>query len=133
LKTLVQWTTSADVWDPADVSFEMVDDLTSDPVVTIVAHTPDGRLRFMAEPEMLGSTLVLRRVHLQDARANAVGVGNLKRLARLAMERMDLDGLVVEGAVRTTGANPGRRPRAIRFTRHVRRAPSAGPHGSQDG
>jgi hypothetical protein len=36
------------VWDAADLSFEMVDDLTSDPVVTIVVLTPDGRLSFMA-------------------------------------------------------------------------------------
>jgi hypothetical protein len=43
------------VWDPGDLSFEMVDDLTSDPVVTIVVLTPDGRLSFMAEPEMIGS------------------------------------------------------------------------------
>jgi hypothetical protein len=121
------------VWDPADLSFEMVDDLTADPVVTIVVLTPDGRLSFMAEPEMTGSTLVLHRVHLQDAWANAVGAGNLMRLARTVMERMDIDGLVIEGAVRTTGANPGRRPRVLRFSRRVRAAAAERECDNQDG
>jgi hypothetical protein len=118
------------MWDASDLSFDMADDLTSDPVVTIVVSTPDGRLRFMAEPEMIGSTLVLHHVHIQDAWANAIGVANLKLLARTVMERMALDGLVVEGALRTTGANPGRRPGILRFSRHVRTAPPAGPRGS---
>jgi hypothetical protein len=114
------------VWDSAELSFEMADDLTFDPVLTIVVQTPDGRLRFMEVPEMFGATLVLRRVHMQDARANAIGAANLKVLARTVMERMELDGLVVEGAVRTTGANPGRRPRVLRFSRSFRSAASAG-------
>jgi len=113
------------VWNAADVSFDMVDDLTSDPVVTIIVRTPDGRLRVMAEPEMAGCTLILRRVHVQDAWPNAIGVANLKMLARVVMERMDVDGLVVEGAFRTTGANPGRRPDILRFSRRVRPAPAA--------
>jgi hypothetical protein len=121
------------VWDAADLSFEMVDDLTSDPVVTIIVQTPAGRLSFMAEPEMIGSTLVLHRVHVQDAWANAVGATNLMRLARTVMERMDIDGLVVEGAVRTTGANPGHRPRVLRFARRVRPATAERERGGQDG
>jgi hypothetical protein len=115
------------VWDPAGISFEIIDDLTSDPVVTVVVSTPDGVLRFMAEPEISGSTLILRGVHVQDAWANAVGAANLKVLARSVMERMDLNGLVIEGALRTTGASPGRRPDILRFSRHVRPAPAAEP------
>jgi hypothetical protein len=120
------------VWDPAGISFEIIDDMTSDPVVTVVVSTPGGTLRFMAEPEMSGSTLILRGVHVQDAWANAVGAGNLKVLARTVMERMDLDGLVVEGALRTTGASPGRRPGVLRFSRYVRPAPAAEPGDPQD-
>ena len=74
----------------------------------------------MEEPEIAGPTLILRGVHMQGARPNAIGAGNLKVLARVVMERMELDGLVVEGALRTTGANPGHRPRPIRFARRHR-------------
>jgi hypothetical protein len=115
------------VWQAADLAFDMVDDLTSDPVLTITVLTPDGGLRFMAEPELDGSTLVLHRVHVQGAGANAIGAANLRVLARAVMERMDVDGLVIEGAVRTTGANPGRRPAVLRFARRVRPATEAEP------
>lgn len=76
----------------------------------------------MVEPEAQGSTLMLRFVHVQDARPNAVGAANLAVIARALMETIGIDGLVVEGAVRTSGANPGRRPRVIRFTRRVHSA-----------
>ncbi|CAH2605875.1 protein of unknown function (plasmid) [Rhodovastum atsumiense] len=39
----------AQVWSPEDLSFELVNDLTSDPVVTITVQSPVGTLRFMAE------------------------------------------------------------------------------------
>jgi hypothetical protein len=115
------------MWSIEDIAFEIIDDLTSDPVVTVVVSTPDGTLKFMAEPEQQGSTLILHTTHVQDARANAMGHGNLMVLAQALMERMGFDGLVVEGAIRTTGANPGRRPRPLRFTRRVRPAPAPGP------
>ena len=106
------------MWRTGDISFDFVDELTSDPVVTILVSTPDGTLRFMAEPEIRkGTTLLLRAVHAQDARPNAVGAANLRIVARALMERLNVDGLIVEGAVRTSGANPGRRPRPLRFTR----------------
>jgi hypothetical protein len=115
------------MWSIEDIAFEIIDDLTSDPVVRVVVSTPDGTLKFMAEPEQQGSTLILHTTHVQDARANAMGHGNLMVLAQALMERMGFDGLVVEGAIRATGANPGRRPRPLRFTRRVRPAPAPGP------
>lgn len=82
----------------------------------------------MAEPEELGRTLVLRRFHMQaQAGANSLGPGNLRLLADLVMERMDYDELVVEGAFRTTGANPGHRPRPRRFARRPVAAPGGQP------
>ena len=120
------------LWDVADIAFEIVDDMSDDPVVTLRIATPAGPLTFMAEPAMQGTTLRLTRAHVQDAAPNTVGAGNLLVIARAVMEGMDLDGLVVEGALRTTGANPGHRPRALRFTRRVRPAPAAGKRTSQD-
>jgi hypothetical protein len=112
------------MWRAEDISFDFVDELTSDPVVTVLVSTPGGTLTFMAEPSTQGTTLVLRAVHAQDAHPNAVGAANLRIVARALMERLDIDGLFIEGAVRTSGANPGRRPRPIRFTR-ILRPPSA--------
>lgn len=99
------------------MSFDIVGDDTDDPVATIAFSVPQGLLKFMAEVEVKGRTLVLRGMHVQGSQANAVGGHNLRLLAEVVMERMDFDGLIVEGAIRTTGSNPGRRPRKLRFTR----------------
>jgi hypothetical protein len=107
------------MWKTEDISFDFVDELTSDPIMTVLVSTPAGTLRFMAEPRMQGTTLVHGCVHAQDAHANTVGAANLRIVARALMERLSIDGLIIEGAVRTSGANPGRRPRPIRFTRGV--------------
>ena len=112
------------MWATEDVSFEMVDDMTDDPVITLLVTTPAGRLSFVAEAIMLGTVLRLRGVHVQDGGRNAIGAANLMVIAQAMLEGMDLDGLEVEGALRTTGANPGRRPGVIRFSRRVRASPA---------
>jgi hypothetical protein len=116
------------VWRPGDLSFVLINDATDHPVVTAQIMTPSGVLYAMAEPELTpdGRVLTLRGVHMhggEGAGANAIGHANLKVLARTVMERMDFDELVVEGAVRTTGANPGHRPGPLRFRRRVRPPP----------
>jgi hypothetical protein len=110
------------IWAVPGISFEIVNDMTDDPVVTLLITTPAGLLTVTAEPVTQGTILVLRGTHMQDATPNAVGAGNLMVIARALMERMGFDGLVVEGALRTTGANPGRRPRVLRFSRRFRPA-----------
>lgn len=112
------------MWAIADISFEMVNDMTDDPVVTLLVSTPKGELVFTAEPVMRGNILVLQGTHAQGAHPGAIGTANLMVIAQAVMEGMNLDGLVVEGALRTTGANPGRRPREFRFPRRVRSAPA---------
>jgi len=118
------------MWSTSDIVFEIVDDMTDDPIVTLVATTPAGPLTFVAELAKRGTTLVPRGTHVQDARPNAVGTANLMVIAQALMERTGFDGLDIEGAVRTTGANPGHRPRAFRFTRRVRAAPDPGRTGA---
>lgn len=76
-------------------------------VVTVAIGTPAGRVDVMA----VGA-------HIQcDAGPNALGIANLHAIAELILERIDCDEATIEGAPRTTGANPGHRPRVIRFTR----------------
>ena len=111
------------MWRTAD----LVGDVTSDPVVTIAVSTPAGVLKFMAELEWASRMLILHGVDLQDLQPNAVGAANLMVLAEAVMEGMDIDGLVIEGALRTTGANPGRRPRVVRFARRLRPASGSEP------
>jgi hypothetical protein len=117
-------------WSSRDILFEIVDDMTDDPVVTVRVGTPAGSLTFVAEPVVMGTTLLLRGTHVQDGLPNKVGAGNLVLIAQALMEGMGFDGLVVEGAIRTTGANPGRRPRIMRFARRFKPSGRADAAGS---
>jgi hypothetical protein len=114
------------MWAIEDITFEMVNDLTDDPVVTLFVSTPAGGLAFTAEPILRGKTLILRRTHVQGSRPGAVGGPNLAVIAQAVMRGMDIDELIVEGAFRTTGARPGRRPSPIRYTRGLHAPPSLG-------
>jgi hypothetical protein len=111
------------MWTIEDIAFEVVNDLTDDPVVTVLVFTPVGEMAFTAEPVMRGRTLIFRRTHVQGSRPGAVGGHNLAVIAHAVMKGMDVDELIVEGALRTTGARPGRRPRDIRYARRVHAPP----------
>jgi hypothetical protein len=106
-------------WPPAAIAFEPIDDGTDDPVMTLRILVPGGAILAMAEVELAGRVLVARRLHIhgEGLTANEAGPANLRVLARRLLEELDLDELVIEGAHRTTGAGPGRRPRRLRLTR----------------
>ena len=107
-------------WTRADISFVLVDEITEHPVVTIEVVTPDGLILIMGEPREDGRTLVVERAHVSSRGIdrNDIGVRNLRLIATVIMSEMDYDDIRIEGEVRTTGANPGRRPRPFRFARN---------------
>jgi hypothetical protein len=109
------------VWTAADIEIILDDDLTDDPVVTAHILTPAGELLVMAEVEVRNRELVLRGLHMHGVTLgpNEVGWPRLRQLAHAVMERVDVDAIVIEGAVRTSGARRGHVPRVLRFTRHV--------------
>ena len=116
------------MWAPGDIKFDDIDyDATDHPVVTIRMATPVGLIELMAEIAGDRQSLRLQRLHVQSVvEPNEIGHANWRLVATMVMEVMDYDEIIVEGAVRTTGASPGRRPRQIRFTRRVRATPGPG-------
>jgi hypothetical protein len=100
-------------------SLALVEDATEGGVVTIRVLAPGIDVLIMGEPEDIGTTLIARRVHIGRNAAGAwsVGTAGLRRLAQAIMTSGGYDAIIVEGHTRTSGANPGRRPRALRFTR----------------
>lgn len=113
------------MWTAADIEIVLLTDDTDDPVVTAEIVTPAGTLRAMAEPEWRERCLILRGYHMhgEDVGPNEFGWRELRWLAQAAMEVLDVDEIRVEGEVRTSGANPGHRPRPVRFTRKIRPHP----------
>jgi hypothetical protein len=67
---------------------------------------------------MFDRTLILRGLHLEGKGPAQFGPGNLRKLADAVMEELGCDEIVMEGATRTTGANPGNR-KIYRFQRRV--------------
>lgn len=110
------------VWRAGDIVIEVDDRLTDDPIVTATIATPVGHLRMMAEVQFDEATLRLTGLHLhgEDVGPREFGSGNLRRLADAVMEVLECDEIVREGAVRQSGANPGRAPRTLRFKRRLR-------------
>ena len=100
---------------------EIIREQSDENIVVPRVATTAGTILVMAEVELLGGTLVLSGVHVQgeDVKANEVGVAGLRCIIREAMEELGVDEVVLVGAVRTTGATPGRAPRPLRFTRKI--------------
>jgi hypothetical protein len=104
---------------------EIIRKQSDENIVVARITTTVGTILIMAEVELTGPSLILNGVHIQgdDVKVNEVGVAGLRRMIEEAMEELGVDEIVIIGAVRTTGARPGRAPRPLRFTRKI---PAAG-------
>lgn len=99
-------------------SLDLAVDESDGDVLTIQIGTPSGEVKMMAEIAFDERTLVVRGLHIHSSGGPlTVGIANLRVLVQFVLERIDCDEARIEGAIRTTGANPGRRPRGLRFTR----------------
>jgi hypothetical protein len=90
-------------------------------VILARIETSVGTLDVPAEAALEGRRLTLAGLHVYgiDVAANDLGVGGIRRIVREVMEELDVDEITIEGAIRTTGAGPGRAPRRLRFTRPI--------------
>jgi hypothetical protein len=90
-------------------------------IATAAIKTAAGTIMVMADVALEGRCLILRRLHIYgvDVRANDMRAAGLRRIVEEIVEELDVDEIIVEGSVRTTGAGPGRTPRRLRFARKV--------------
>ena len=105
-------------WVASEITFTLFDELTDKDVVTIAIMTPDGVMTIMGEPREEARSLIVERVHVSSIGLgpNSVGLRNLRLIANVIRKKMGYVDIFIEGEVRTTGANPGRRPCSIRLT-----------------
>ena len=110
------------MWRLSDIRFEMIDDLSEGSLVTLEISTPIGTMLVMGSAMVAGRVITADGVHIHgvDVASGAFGPGALRVIADALLERMNCDELVVQGAVRTSGARPGARPRPLRFARRPR-------------
>ncbi|WP_181820411.1 hypothetical protein [Paracoccus versutus] len=81
----------------------------------------------MAELEELDGGVILSRAHIliSPPDKRILSRKNLGVIAGRLLEDIGYDFVIIHGAVRTTGARPGHRPRELRFSRGDR--PAAEP------
>ena len=102
-----------------------------DPEITpddlIGACLTDGRheIKLLAYVRIDGPVACIAELHVQGAGAHSLGIGGIRGLARWTMEVLGVNELRIEGAARTSGAGPGRRPAPLVFRRagHAGAAP----------
>jgi hypothetical protein len=100
---------------------DIITDESEGAIATARITTSVGTIMAMAEVMLEERRLALRGLHVhgEDVGVNELGVSGLRRIVVQVMEDLDVDEIVIEGAVRVTGAGPGRTPRRLRFARKV--------------
>jgi hypothetical protein len=117
-----------DRWNADDIRVVLLSDVSEGDIVTVEVTIGDISLRIMGEIREHDRRLAAVGAHISSTgiKPNEVGIANLRLVAQALMEVGGYDEIVVEGAIRTTGARPGHRPRAIRFARNGDPVPAAG-------
>ena len=112
---------------PPSVKVELVE-IDGD-TVAVDLETAAGSLRIVADVRFIGRIAYASGLHIQgnDRGKNAFGWASLRSLAFAVLDWLgeDYDELIIKGAIRTSGANPGRRPGDLRFARRLRSATDA--------
>ena len=82
-------------------------------VVEYALKGPRGQMNVMTEMDRKGNTIILRGTHIEGAGPGSQGLRELREFARLFAREQGAMKIVIEGGMRTTGANPGHIPKDI--------------------
>ncbi len=101
------------MWRPGQITVEI--ESADGPVAIVVVTTPVGTLEIIGSIELHGRVMRVMDAHVQGLTPGALGRAGLNAIGRKLMDEANVDEIVIQGGVRTTGRNRGRRPRALRF------------------
>ena len=101
------------MWSEADVTVE-IDQVDRD-VMIVVITTPVGKLQIIGEVARNGRVLHVREAHAGGLRPGALSRAGLNAIGRKLLVEADVDQIIIEGSVRTTGRNVGKHPTRFRF------------------
>lgn len=100
-----------------DIELVVDEQLSEDPCFIVEVITTHGRLMVMGEIVVFSDHLVIEGMHVGGDVARRWGWSRLRRIGRLIAEKLDVGYIEIRGAVRTTGASPGRKPGRVRLAR----------------
>jgi hypothetical protein len=84
-------------------------------VVIVGRHHAGGILELIGEVRIEGRTLYMDKMPAQGLIPGALGRSGLNAIGQRLLQEADVDEIIIQGGVRTTGPNRGRAPRVIRF------------------
>ena len=96
---------------PSEVSIRIVEQ--DDDVYEILMTGAESEITAITEMIKQGDSLVLRNLHVHGPGAWSSSVRELREAARQLGRKFGASTVIIYGARRTTGANPGRIPRPI--------------------
>src|SRR5712691_4395703 len=80
-------------------------------VFHLLGTCPNGQVEVITRLALVGSQLVLQGLHIDGPGPTVVGPAEIRALARELGRAFGARSVVVHGAIRTTGARVGHRPR----------------------
>jgi hypothetical protein len=105
------------MWSSDQITIDIieVDRTGGPPILEVQIVTPAGTIYLVGAPQINGRVLVIDNVHIGGLHRGACGRAGLNAIGRKFLEVADVDEIIIQGGSRTTGANPGRPPKEIRF------------------
>ena len=101
------------MWAATEITIEI--DAVDHPVMIVSITVPIGVLEIIGSVTLVGRTLRIDGAHVQGLRPGTLGRAGLNAIGRKLLEAADVDEVVIQGGVRTTGQRKGKIPRPIRF------------------
>jgi hypothetical protein len=106
-------TRNAYMFASVDIAVEL--DCAEDDWAIVVVTTPIGKISIAGALRWEGRTLHVTGAHIGGLKPGALGRKGLNAVGRKLLEAADVDKIIIEGADRTTGRNPGRAPKRFCF------------------
>lgn len=112
-KSLILYADRVYMWTNDDIGLDLLFVEHEEMIVRVT--TPAGSLELAGSVSRKGRTLHVEGAHVQGLHPGALGRGGLNAIGRKLMELADVDQIIIQGGVRSTGCNRGRAPRPFRF------------------
>lgn len=101
------------MWDSWAIGVS-IEDADGD-VVIVRIETPVGTVKIAGSVFIDGRVLYVEEAHIEGLYPGALGREGLNAIGRKLLEEADVEKIIIAGSIRTTGRNPGRRPKVFRF------------------
>ncbi len=103
------------MWASDQLAVEI--DIVDGREVILIVRTPVGPVSLIGTVTLTADVLNLDGVHVGGPGPGRVGRDGINAIARKIMEELDVQEILAQGGIRTTGRRTGKVPRPFRFVR----------------